>query len=398
MPPWESFPAREQSVASLIDITQRKKTEVDLRRAHEIATVKARKLRSLIEGMDHGIVFADADDTVTETNTWFLRKIGLGRHEVIGKKMWEFHRDPEIVENLRQLIAAYKTGKRIAPLEVSREFSGMHVSFRVQPIFHQDRYRGVILYVVDITDLELARERAEQASRVKGEFLTNMSHELRTPLNAIIGFSEILHDRLFGELNDDQLRYVGHVLDSGKHLLDLINNILDLSKVESGKMLLNVAPVDVRQLLEDSLIMIKEKSIQHGITLELHIDEELTGVEVRADELKLKQILFNLLSNAAKFTLDEGEIRVLARIDGTDLVVSVSDTGIGIRQNDHERIFEAFEQVDSSPSRRQQGTGLGLALTRQMVELHRGRIWAESKGEGKGSTFTFVIPLCQPES
>ncbi len=388
-----TIPGTRKSIASLIDITQRKKTEAELRRAHELAAAEARKLRSLIEGMDHGIVFADADDAVTETNTWFLRKVGLGRHEVIGRKIWEFHRNPEMVERLRPLISAYKTGQRIAPLEVSREFAGMHASFRVQPIFHQARYRGVILYVVNVTDLELARERAEQASRVKGEFLTNMSHELRTPLNAIIGFSEILQDRLFGELNDDQLRYVGHVLDSGNHLLGLINNILDLSKVESGKVLLNLAPVDVRQLLEDSLIMIREKSIKHGIKLELSVGQELTDVEIRADELKLKQILFNLLSNAAKFTPDEGAILVNAGIDGTDLVVSVSDTGVGIRHDDRERIFEMFEQVDASPSRRQQGTGLGLALTRQMVELHRGRIWAESEGEGKGSTFTFVVPL-----
>jgi PAS domain S-box-containing protein len=237
------------------------------------------------------------------------------------------------------------------------------------------------------------RDEAEAANRAKGDFLASMSHELRTPLNAIIGFSEILEDQTFGDLNSRQLRYVSHVLTSGRHLLLVINDILDLAKIESGKMELQISRVNMMRLLENSLVMIKEKALKHHLRVSLHVDDDLANRDILADELKLKQIMFNLLSNAAKFTPDGGAIKVEATADAGNVAVRVSDTGIGVNPPDRERIFGTFEQVNSSYGRAQQGTGLGLTLTRRMVELHNGRVWAESDGEGKGSTFAFVIPL-----
>ncbi len=249
-----------------------------------------------------------------------------------------------------------------------------------------------------LTTAAQLRDEAEAANRAKGDFLASMSHELRTPLNAIIGFSEVLEDQTFGDLNSRQLRYVDHVLTSGRHLLQVINDILDLAKIESGKMALQISRVNVRRVLENSMVMIKEKAFKHHLRVSLHVDSELTCRDILADELKLKQIMFNLLSNAAKFTPDGGAIKVEAAADEGNVSVRVSDTGIGVEPKDRERIFGTFEQVDSSYSRAQQGTGLGLSLTRRMVELHNGKIWAESDGEGKGSTFVLVIPLVPAEA
>jgi signal transduction histidine kinase/DNA-binding response OmpR family regulator len=244
-----------------------------------------------------------------------------------------------------------------------------------------------------------AKIKAESATRAKSEFLANMSHELRTPLNSVIGFSEILADGTFGELNEKQRRYVHHVLESGRHLLALINDILDLSKLEAGKMELKPSVVGVGGLLEHSMVMVREKALRHGISLELRGGERLEGVEVRADERKLKQIMYNLLSNAVKFTPERGSVWVEGWVGGVGageepwVEVWVTDTGIGVKGEDRERIFGTFEQIDSSYSRGQEGTGLGLALTRRLVELHGGSIWVESEGEGKGSSFRFRIPV-----
>ena len=243
---------------------------------------------------------------------------------------------------------------------------------------------------------EEAKQTAELASKAKSEFLSSMSHELRTPLNAILGFSQVLQEKYFGELNQKQAEYVNNILESGQHLLSLINDILDLSKIEAGKMGLELSQVRIKDLLESSLVMIKEKALAHRISLNTEIAKELDNLLITADERKVKQIIFNLLSNAAKFTPDGGTISMSGVKTEKELLISVTDTGIGIEKNEQEKIFGGFYQVASALSNKTPGTGLGLPLTRSMVEMHGGKLWVESEGLGKGSRFTFTLPLSNP--
>ena len=233
----------------------------------------------------------------------------------------------------------------------------------------------------------------EVASQHKSEFLANMSHELRTPLNAIIGFSEVLSERMFGDLNEKQDEYLKDIYASGTHLLSLINDILDLAKIEAGRMELELTDFDLPTAIENALILVRERAGRRGITLQATVDERLG--EVRADERKIRQVVLNLLSNAIKFTPEGGRIEIrAASVDGA-VEVAVADTGVGIAPEDQEAVFEEFRQVGSSAAK-QEGTGLGLALCRKFVELHNGRICVTSQ-VGVGSTFTFTIPVRRSE-
>jgi signal transduction histidine kinase len=259
-------------------------------------------------------------------------------------------------------------------------------------------------------ELEFARDMAEAATRAKSEFLANISHELRTPLNAIIGFSDVMQIGLGGELTDKQKEYIRTIQKSGDHLLGIINDILDLSAVEAGKMELSYSDVDVNALINESLFFIMEKAMRHGIKVTTDVGENIGTIE--ADEKRLKQVLVNLLSNAVKFTLDRGSISVSARrVDSSWLMtnidelsamsyernrdfveISVADTGIGIKPEDTDRLFKPFQQLESPYKKRYEGTGLGLALCKRIVKLHGGDIWAESE-YGKGSRFAFKMPV-----
>jgi GAF domain-containing protein len=238
-------------------------------------------------------------------------------------------------------------------------------------------------------EIEDKSRQIEAANRHKSEFLANMSHELRTPLNAIIGFSEVLGEKLFGELNEKQAEYTDDILTSGRHLLSLINEILDLSKVEAGRMELEVASFDLPLAIDNARTFVRERAAKHGITLDVTVDERLG--DFVSDERKIKQILLNLLSNAVKFTPEGGRIGIKARQADGSVEISVSDTGIGIAPEDQATIFEEFRQVGSDYVHKTEGTGLGLTLAKKFVELHGGRIWVESE-VGKGSTFSFTLP------
>ncbi|MEA3465553.1 MAG: ATP-binding protein [Thermodesulfobacteriota bacterium] len=260
--------------------------------------------------------------------------------------------------------------------------------------------------------LQRSSQLAEAANQAKSDFLATMSHELRTPMNAIIGFSSVLIKQSYGPLNEEQQEYLGYVLDSSRHLLDLINDILDLSKVEAGKMELQPSAVALKKLLENSLIMVKQRAHNEEVKLSTHFSLP-DDIVIETDERKLKQVLFNLLTNAVKFTPSRGEVAIYVKVlpekadwsqdmchhlkgyseETESLWFRVQDSGIGIPPDKLETIFEPFNQVDSSATREYEGTGLGLTLCRKMIELHGGRIWAYSAGAGTGSSLQVVLPV-----
>lgn len=381
------------------DITERKQAEEQLRASEE-------RYRALAENSLTGIC-VEQDSKLVYVNQRGAQSLGYSADELIGRSIWDFvaPEDRGMTEALRTARLREEPAPAQYQLRVlTRNGETRWAEVLATLIEHEGR-PAILSNVLDITErrrvqeeLIQAKNRAETANVAKTQFLANMSHELRTPLNAIIGFSEILQDQTFGSLNQRQLRYVGHVVASGHHLLHLINNVLDLSKVESGKMDLQLTTVNLEDVLRNSLLTIEEKAHKHGLRIDAKIDERLMGSTITADETKLRQIMFNLLSNATKFTPDGGRISVIVRMRDHDFVVSVTDTGIGLRAEDRERIFHAFEQLESSPNRYHDGTGLGLALTHRLVDLHGGKIWAESEGLAKGSTFTFSIPLLNPSA
>jgi signal transduction histidine kinase len=237
-------------------------------------------------------------------------------------------------------------------------------------------------------ELQTKTKELEVASHHKSEFLASMSHELRTPLNAVIGFSEVLLDRMFGDLNERQDEYLRDIWNSGKHLLELLNEILDLSKVEAGQMVLEPSAFSVATAVEYCHAMVRERATSHAITVTVDVAEDIGTIE--ADERKFKQVVLNLLSNAVKFTPDGGSVAIRAYREATDLLLTVTDTGIGVPAEDQERIFESFQQGRRGAPK-EEGTGLGLTLSRRFVWLWGGRMWLEST-PGTGSTFGFSIP------
>ncbi|MDD5432086.1 MAG: PAS domain-containing sensor histidine kinase [Candidatus Omnitrophica bacterium] len=237
-----------------------------------------------------------------------------------------------------------------------------------------------------------AKEAAEAANKTKSAFLANMSHELRTPLNGVIGFSEMMKDQVIGPVNEKQKEYLGLINESGKHLLSLINDILDLSKVEAGKMELDLSEFDLKELLKNSSLFVKDKMREHQINFSETINDDI-GLIV-ADERKIKQIIFNLFSNALKFTPDGRNIGIEAKkTNENEVLACVWDNGIGIEEKDKKKVFSEFEQIDSEYSRKYSGTGLGMPLSKKFVEMHGGKMWFESEGKDKGTKFYFTLPV-----
>ena len=284
------------------------------------------------------------------------------------------------------LVPLRKTQRRLAAIAAG-DFAG-HVE-----VPNRDEIGALAGDVNRMSDeLQRVYGELEKASQLKSDFLATMSHELRTPLNAIIGFSEVLQQQMFGELNERQLAYIDDVLEAGEHLHSLINDVLDLAKIEAGRMELEVSRVAIPDVLRSAVSMHSERASRSGIDLAL--TSEPAEITVTADERRVRQVVFNLLSNAVKFTPDGGRVDISARADDGHVAIAVADTGPGIPEGDLETIFEEFEQ--SSEGKKVEGTGLGLPLSRKLVELHGGRLWVESEA-GRGSTFRFTLPVCPTE-
>ncbi len=395
--------------AVIQDITQRKRSEQALRASEE-------KYRSLIDHIPDVVWTADADRNLIYISGNAVKVLGFGLEEFLdlGRHCWMDRIHPEDAARVRQAYEKlFTSGEKFDVEYRIRRQDGEWIWVHNRALSTRRR-EGVMCadgIFKEITQrrlaeaaLQQAKEAAEAASKAKSQFLANMSHELRTPLNAIIGFSEMLADQTFGGLNDRQLKYSNNILSSGRHLLQLINDILDLAKVEAGRVELLCNTFAVPKALSEVQAIVKTLANQKHIALEFYAAPDLPPLF--ADEAKFKQIMFNLLSNAIKFTPDSGRVLVTTDLRneagggpgpaGQCLRVAVSDTGVGIKPTDQDRVFKEFEQVDSSYGRQQQGTGLGLALTKRLIEMHGGRIWVESEGvEGKGSTFTFLMPIAK---
>jgi GAF domain-containing protein/anti-sigma regulatory factor (Ser/Thr protein kinase) len=314
----------------------------------------------------------------------------------------DFENDPDVSAKAREVMRArgFRSTLYVPIVHGETVYGVMHVS-KVKPGPFPSAWIDLLKTFADqaviaIENVRLFKEiqektrQLEVANKHKSEFLANMSHELRTPLNAVIGFSEALLDRMFGELNEKQADYLKDIHESGRHLLSLINDILDLSKIEAGRMELEISAFHLPSAISNAITLVRERAQRHGIALGCDIDPALG--ELQADERKVKQILLNLLSNAVKFTPDGGRVEVSAKRDTTRVEIAVRDSGIGIAPEDQGSLFEEFRQVGRDSTRKAEGTGLGLALTRKFVELHGGEIRVASQ-PGKGSTFTVSLPI-----
>ncbi|MGD0279337.1 MAG: PAS domain-containing sensor histidine kinase, partial [Smithella sp.] len=321
----------------------------------------------------------------------------------LGNKQWDIPKLRELLEDILPKKATFDN------YEVEHDFADIGKRIMLLNARQIQRASGkeriILLAIEDITErkeiekgLEKAHEELlglaaelKRASRVKSEFLANMSHELRTPLNSINGFSEVLYDETFGSLNEKQKKYVNNVLTSGKHLLLLINQILDMAKVESGKMKLTLSILPMKSLLNEISLLVADMAGKKKLQILLDIADDLPDIE--ADELKVKEVIYNLLSNAVKFTSEDGKIGMRAKKVDSQIEIVVWDTGIGIALENMEKIFEGFFRVDTPYSRATEGTGLGLPLSRKLVELHGGKLFVESQGLNCGTSVRFTLPI-----
>lgn len=409
------------------DISERKRFEGQLlewTKEIEVANFELKKLINAVEQAAEAILVTDLKGRIQYVNPAFTVISGYSKEEALGKTPQILHSDQNPPGLFNKMWEDILSGRIWKGTVINRKKTGelYYEEMTVTPVLDSGgKISNFIALKKDVTDrvraeeelqrknIELgdAREMADTANKAKSEFLANMSHELRTPLNAVIGFSDMLLLGMTGSLTDKQMHYIRDIYESGRHLLSLINDILDLSKIEAGKMSAEYAEIKVKDLIEYSLMFLKEKALKHNIKMTTDLEDDMLALE--ADEMQVKQVLVNLLSNAVKFTPDGGSVSVNARKrssvskeepipnpqtpnpDRAFIEISVEDSGIGIKPEDIQKLFQPFQQLRSPYNKNYKGTGLGLALCKKIVELHGGRIWAES-AVGKGSRFIFTLP------
>ncbi|MEZ5335144.1 MAG: PAS domain S-box protein [Methanolobus sp.] len=373
---------------SFQDITDRKQAELQVQEE----TIKK---RVLIEQSNDGILILDAKGKILEANQKYAEMVGRPHEEIKGLHVWSLDNNLTKEKIIKDLQNIDKNGETIETQILRVDGSLLEVEISSNGVIFNGE-KLIFSVCRDITErklaekeLVLAKIEAENASRAKSEFLATMSHELRTPLNSIMGFSQMINDEAIGELNEKQSQYISYVVKSASHLLELINDILDLSKIDAGKMEIFYDKFNIVELIDETVTSMlpgaKKKNIE--IKSEIHPD----NVEIRADRRKMKDVLFNLLSNAVKFTPENGNVNVRLLRNEDKIKISVQDTGIGIEEKQLQHIFEPFKQVDTFLNRKYEGTGLGLALVKKYIEMHNGTISVESEA-GKGSIFTFEMP------
>ena len=365
----------------------------ELKRSSEQLKNSEEKYRSLVESTEDSIYMVDRDCRYLFINNKHIKRLGI---EDYRDRMYnEFHSQEASKRFIECVNDVFETGE---PRHVEYEYNGRWFNQTLSPVKNETgNVTTVTVVSSDITgrkkaeEIRIDNERLAYINKAKSDFLSSMSHELRTPLNAIIGFSELLQKKGKGTFNDKMEHYVDIIITSSKFLLNLINDILDLSKIEAGKIELVYDKMPLHATLYETLLLIKEKADLHNILIEKEFDPRLSLID--ADTQRFKQVVFNLLSNAVKFSAKEGGIiKISTTKEGDMAKISFSDTGIGIKEEDIGKLFNAFEQVDSGISRIYGGTGLGLVISKKFIELHGGTIWATSK-YGEGTTFTFVLPI-----
>jgi two-component system, cell cycle sensor histidine kinase PleC len=399
------------------DITERKEVEAGSEKTRkELAIIKnyadeaTEFAESVINTVREPLISLDQDLRVVTVNRSFYDFFKVKPEETVGQLIYDLGNKQWDIPKLRELLEDILPKKvSFDNYEVEHEFAtiGKRIMLLNARQIEQasGKERVILLAIEDITErkeiengLEEARielsdlaTELKRASQAKSEFLANMSHELRTPLNSIIGFSEVLYDETFGALNEKQKHYAINVMTSGKHLLLLINQILDMAKVESGKMDLVLSSLPMKGLLQEISLLVTDMVSKKKIEMLFEIAEDLPDIE--ADDLKVRQILYNLLSNAVKFTPEGGKIGMRAKQADSEIEIAVWDIGVGIAPENIERIFEGFFRVDTPYSRITEGTGLGLPLSRRLVELHGGKLFVESEGLNKGVSVQFTLPI-----
>lgn len=390
------------------------------------------RFRELYDSAPVGYHEYDLKGRITNVNRTDLEMLGYTCEEMIGEYMWKFNVEEEIAHQqiLAKLSGTLPPGQNLERTYRRKDGTTFPVLIQDRLILDEKgQIKGIRCIIQDITEpkkvegqlkeyteslevmvkertkgLEEALQVAEALSRVKSDFISNMSHELRTPLNAVIGFSEVIINGMAGPLTDRQKEYLGDILSSGKHLLELINAILDFSQVETGGTEVKMSRFPLREVLNKSTTIFSEKAMKHNIRLNLEIEPD-ADIEVEADEDKVALVCSNLLSNAIKFTPDggsvyvnaqrvRGEEKTVSELDTDSVKISVVDTGIGMSEEDQKKLFQPFQQVEAVLTKKYPGIGLGLILCKRYIELHGGKIWVESE-IGKGSKFAFTIPLGQ---